>query len=205
MLIHAPHAAADLLRCPWRRPLLFSLLTFLSSPAPSLVLRSELVPALLLLLRLFQGNLISLRPSERDKHPDLLSWSPVPPVPLASSGLNWCICCDEDWRRSQKVAGREWFQHCSPVFLEVLISCVQVQIAASERLYLATNSFFNATAGSPVYSTSRHGWSIRLKAFFALFFFLSHFRFFGVEPFCEYIRFLLNCGSLLPPPPSKLG
>lgn len=35
-----------------------------------------------------------------------------------------------------------------PVFLEVLISAVQVQIAASARLYLVTNSVFNGAAGS---------------------------------------------------------
>lgn len=34
------------------------------------------------------------------------------------------------------------------VFLEVLISRVQVQNAASARLYLAPNSVFNAAAGS---------------------------------------------------------
>lgn len=34
------------------------------------------------------------------------------------------------------------------VFLEVLISRVQVQTAASVCLYLATNSVFNAAAGS---------------------------------------------------------
>lgn len=43
-----------------------------------------------------------------------------------------------------------------PVFLEVLISCVQVQMAASAPLYLTTNLFFTATAGSGEEPPSAH-------------------------------------------------
>lgn len=43
-----------------------------------------------------------------------------------------------------------------PVFLEVLISCDQVQMAASAPLYLATNLVFTATAGSGEEPPSAH-------------------------------------------------
>lgn len=95
------------------------------------------------LLGLFKRNLISVSPSERKNTqiccPDLrpAAWFWFPP---SLRWLNWCIRYDENQRRAQNVSEEGVISALFSVFLEVLISYVQVQIAASARLYLATDS-----------------------------------------------------------------